>query len=94
MADGVTAGQFVQRQRNLVRLTNTIRIFHRGSILLVALLPFFLDRGLIEVIVLVWAVKSIATALLEASWMAVVAEVIPPAGGATVGGGDHSPEFT
>lgn len=82
----IPAGQFVQRQRNLVRLTNTIRIFHRGSILLVALLPFFFDQGLIEVIILVWACKSIASALLEASWMAVVAEVIPPARRPSVNG--------
>jgi MFS family permease len=82
----IPAGQFVQRQRNLVRLTNMVRIFHRGSILLVALLPFFFDRWLIEVIVVVWAVKSIASALLEASWMAVVAEVIPPARRPSVNG--------
>ena len=82
----IPAGQFVQRRRNLVRLTNTIRIFHRGSILLVALLPFFVGEGLVEVIVVVWAVKSVATALLEASWMAVVAEVIPPARRPSVNG--------
>jgi MFS family permease len=80
------AGQFVQRQRNLVRLTNLIRIFHRGSFLLVALLPFFVDKGLIEIIVVVWAVKSVASALLEASWMTVVAEVIPPARRPSVNG--------
>jgi hypothetical protein len=84
MVFSIPAGQFVQRRRNLVRLTNQIRILHRGSFLLVALLPFFVDNGLVQVIVVVWAVKSVASALLEASWMAVVAEVIPPGRRASV----------
>ena len=80
------AGQFVQQQRNLIRLTNRTRLFHRGSFVLVALLPFFVRDHLVEAILIVWSVKSIASAVLEASWTAVVAEVIPPARRASVNG--------
>jgi hypothetical protein len=86
MIFSIPAGQFVQQRKNLIRLTNVVRIFHRGSFLLVALLPFFLKTYLVEVIVAVWAIKSIASALLEASWTAVVADVIPPARRASVNG--------
>ncbi len=77
----IPCGQFVQKQRNLVRFTTFVRVFHRGSILLVALLPFFTQRYVIEIIIIIWTIKAIANALLESSWMAVVAEVIPPSGG-------------
>ncbi len=74
----IPSGQFVQKQRNLVRFTNIVRIFHRGSILLVALLPFITQRGIVEIIIIIWTLKAITNALLQSSWMAVVAEVIPP----------------
>ncbi|MBN1580525.1 MAG: MFS transporter [Anaerolineae bacterium] len=86
MIFSIPAGQFVQQSKNLIRLTNLVRIFHRGSFLLVALLPFFVKTYLVEVIVAVWAIKSIASALLEASWTTVVADVIPPARRASVNG--------
>jgi predicted MFS family arabinose efflux permease len=82
----IPCGQFVQKQRNLVRFTNIVRIFHRGSVLLVALLPFITQRGIIEIIIVIWSLKAIANALLESSWMAVVAEVIPPHRRAKVNG--------
>ncbi|MDF1513200.1 MAG: MFS transporter [Anaerolineae bacterium] len=82
----IPCGQIVQNQVNLVKYTNFIRIFHRGSVLLVALLPFFTQRGLIEIILVIWSVKAIANSLLESSWMAVVAEVIPPRRRAKVNG--------
>jgi MFS family permease len=86
MVASIPAGQYIQRRRNLIRLTTWIRVFHRGTILLVALLPFFVSERLVEVIVAVWTIKAISNALLESSWMAVVAEVIPPARRATVNG--------
>jgi len=80
------SGAFIQKQRDLVRLTNIVRVFHRGSILLVALLPFFVEEYLIEIIILIWTVKAITNAMLESSWMAVVAEVIPASRRASVNG--------
>ena len=82
----IPCGQVVQKQKNLVRYTNFIRIFHRGAILLVALLPFFIQQGIVEAIILIWSIKAIANALLESSWMAVVAEIIPPHRRAKVNG--------
>jgi len=80
------SGAFIQKQRDLVRLTNIIRLFHRGSILLVALLPFFVHEYLVEVIIAIWTVKAITNAMLESSWMAVVAEAIPASRRASVNG--------
>ncbi|MCD6286069.1 MAG: MFS transporter [Anaerolineae bacterium] len=80
------SGAFIQKQRDLVRLTNIVRLFHRGSILLVALLPSFVHEHLIEVIIFLWTVKAITNAMLESSWMAVVAEVIPARRRASVNG--------
>lgn len=82
----IPAGRIVEQQVNLVCYTNFIRIFHRGSFLLIALLPFFVEKGLAEIIVVVWAAKSISAALLESSWMAVVAEMVPPSRRARVNG--------
>jgi len=86
MLSSIPGGAFIQRQRDLVRLTNVVRIFHRGTVLLAALLPFFVQENLIEIIIALWTVKAIANALLECSWMAVVAEVIPPKRRARVNG--------
>lgn len=83
----IPAAQYVQRQRNLVRFTNRIRLVHRSGFLLVALLPFFLDRGLIEVIVAIWAINTIFLAFIDSSWTVVVAEIIPPHRRASVNGG-------
>ena len=80
------SGQIVQRQRDLVRFTNIVRVFHRGSVLLVTLLPFMTSWPLIQIIIAIWTVKAIANALLESSWMAVIAEVIPPHRRASVNG--------
>ena len=82
----IPAGRLTERQVDLVRYTNRIRAFHRGSFLLVALLPFFVHGWLAEVVVVVWAAKSIAAALLQTSWMAVVARMIPPERRARVNG--------
>ncbi len=82
----IPAGHIVERQRNLVRYTNLVRLFHRGSFLLIAVLPFFVEQGLAEIIVIIWALKSLPATLLESSWMAVVAEVIPPERRARVNG--------
>jgi MFS family permease len=79
MLCSIPAGQYVQRRRNLVRLTNWTRLVHRGSFLMVALLPLFAGPYLIDSIVIIWAAKSIASAVLEASWTGVVVDVIPPA---------------
>ena len=59
------SGSFIQKQRDLARLTNIVRLFHRGSILLVALLPFFVKEHLIEIIISIWTVKAITNAMLE-----------------------------
>lgn len=82
----IPAGRIVERQRDLVRYTNLIRIPHRISFLLIAALPFFVRKGLTEIIVIIWALKSIPATLLESSWMGVVAEVIPPQRRARVNG--------
>jgi MFS family permease len=82
----IPSGQLVQRQRDLVRFTNIVRAFHRGSVLLVALLPFMAHETLIQVIIVVWTAKAITNAMLESSWMAVIAEVIPPHRRARVNG--------
>ena len=82
----IPSGQVVQRQRDLVRFTNIVRIFHRGSVLLVTLLPFMRSLPLIQIIIAIWTVKAIANALLESSWMAVIAEVIPAHRRASVNG--------
>jgi len=79
MLSSIPAGQYVQRRRNLVRLTNWARVLHRGSFLLIALLPFFAGRYLIGSMIVIWALKSIVSAVLEASWTGVVVDVIPPA---------------
>jgi MFS family permease len=79
MLSSIPAGQHVQRQRDLVRFTNQTRLFHRGSFLVIALLPFFARQYLVECIVAIWALKSISAALLEASWTGVIVDVIPPA---------------
>ena len=86
MLFSLPAGQFVQQRRNLIRVTNRTRLFHRGSFVLVAVLPFFLREHLVKAILVVWSVKSIASAVLEASWTTVVAQVIPPARRASVNG--------
>lgn len=86
MLFSIPAGQYVQRRTNLVRLTNQVRLVHRGSFLLIALLPFVTKRYLVELVILVWAAKSVASAVLESSWMGVVAEVIPEARRASVNG--------
>jgi len=82
----IPAGRIVEQQRDLVRYTNLIRIPHRVSFLLIAILPFFVNRGLVEIVVLIWTLKSIPATLLESSWMAVVAELIPPERRARVNG--------
>jgi MFS family permease len=79
MLFSLPAGQFVQRKRDLVRVTNWTRLFHRGSFLLVALLPFSVESSLVTIIIVVWAAKSVSSAVLEAAWMGVVVDVIPPA---------------
>lgn len=83
----IPAAQYIQRQRNLVQFTNRVRIFHRASFLLIALLPFFLHQGLVEVVVAVWAIKTIFISFIDSSWTVVVAEVIPPHRRASVNGG-------
>jgi MFS family permease len=79
-------GAFIQKQRDLVRFTNIVRVFHRGSILLVALLPFFVHEHLVETIILIWTIKAVTNALVQSSWMTVVAEVIPANRRASVNG--------
>jgi MFS family permease len=82
----IPAGQLVQRRTDLVRYTNLVRIFHRGSILVVALLPFFVRDQLVGLIIAVWTLKAFTNSLLNTSWMSVVAEVVPPSRRAQVNG--------
>jgi len=74
----VPAGIWVERQADPIRITNKGRILHRGAFLLVALLPFFAGRYLAEAVVAVWALNAIPAAVINLSWMAVVAQIIPP----------------
>lgn len=83
----IPAAQVVQRQQHLVRFTNVVRIFDRGAVLIMALLPFVMRKHLVEAIVAVWALKTIAIAFLDSAWTAVVADVIPPRRRASVNGG-------
>lgn len=80
------SGAFIQKQRDLVRFTNIVRVFHRGSILLVALLPFFVHEHVVETIILIWTIKAVTNAMLQSSWMTVIAEVIPANRRASVNG--------
>ncbi len=79
-------GAFIEKQRDLVRFTNIVRVFHRGSILLVALLPFFVHEHLVETIILIWTIKAVTNAMVQSSWMTVIAEVIPANRRASVNG--------
>lgn len=87
VAFSIPAAQVVQRQQDLVHFTNVVRIFHRGTILLIALLPFVMREHLLEAIVAIWALKTIAIAFLESAWTAVVADVIPPRRRASINSG-------
>jgi MFS family permease len=81
------AAQVVQRQRDLVRFTNIVRIFHRGAILLIALLPFVIREHLMEAAVGIWVLNTIALAFLDSAWTVVVADIIPARRRASVNGG-------
>jgi MFS family permease len=81
------AARVIERQTNLVRFTNRVRIFHRLCFLLIALLPFFMKRYLVEAVVVVWALKTVGVAFINSSWTAVVADVIPAERRARVNGG-------
>ncbi|MFN2157109.1 MAG: hypothetical protein ACK2UX_17885, partial [Anaerolineae bacterium] len=83
----IPAAQVVQRQRDLVRFTNTVRIFHRGAILLIALLPFLVHGHLMEAAIAIWVLNTIALAFLDSAWTTVVADIIPARRRASVIGG-------
>ena len=74
----IPVGLWVERQADPIRLTNQVRLFHRGAFLAIALLPFVFKRYLAEAIVFVWALNSVPATVVNLSWMAVVAEIIPP----------------
>jgi MFS family permease len=74
----IPVGLWVERQPDPIRLTNRVRLFHRGAFLVVALMPLMLRRYLAEAVVLVWALNSVPATVINLSWMAVVAEIIPP----------------
>jgi MFS family permease len=74
----IPVGLWVERQVDPVRLTNQIRLFHRGAFLVVGLLPFVFERYLAEAVVVVWALNSVPATAINLSWMAVVAEIVPP----------------
>lgn len=80
------AGTYVDRHADPVRLTNVTRWFHRGGFLLIALLPFFVQRYLAEWVVVIWTLTAVPGALLNLSWTVVVAEIIPPRRRASVNG--------
>ena len=74
----IPAGLFVERQRDLMKVTNWGRILHRGSFLLVALVPFLVRDHLAEAITLLWTLKSIPAAFINLSWTGIIAEIISP----------------
>jgi Na+/melibiose symporter-like transporter len=74
----VPVGMWVERQPDPIRLTNRGRILHRGAFLVIALLPFVAGRYLAEAVVVVWSLNAIPAAVINLSWMAVVAQIIPP----------------
>lgn len=74
----IPAGLWVERQADPVRLTNQVRLFHRSAFLVIALLPFVFKRYLAEAVVIVWALNSVPATAINLSWMAVVAEIVPP----------------
>jgi MFS family permease len=73
----IPAGLLVERQRKLVRLTSWGRLVARTFTLLVALLPFFVSRGLAEAAVVINALQAVPIAFINLSWTAVIAEIIP-----------------
>jgi MFS family permease len=74
----IPVGLWVERQPDPIRLTNRVRLFHRGAFLVVALLPFVFRRYLAQAVVVVWALNSVPATAINLSWMAVVAEIVPP----------------
>jgi MFS family permease len=74
----IPVGMWVERQPDPIRLTNRGRILHRGAFLVIALLPFFAGRYLAEAVVAVWALNAIPATVINLTWMAVVAQIIPP----------------
>ncbi len=82
----IPAARWVERQRDMIRFVNFARLFFRGSFLVIALLPFFVHEHLVEVIVVVWAVKSVFGAVVDMAWMTAAAEMLPPERRARVNG--------
>ncbi|MFZ5917379.1 MAG: MFS transporter [Chloroflexota bacterium] len=75
----IPAGLFVERQRNLMGITNWGRLAYRVFFLVVAIIPFFVgQQRLAAIIVVLMAIQAIPGAVITLSWTAVVAEVIPP----------------
>ncbi len=74
----VPLGWFVGRQHDMIRLTNRYRLVHRGGFLLMALAPFLFKAHLPAVIVALWALGAVPGALINLSWTAAVAEMVPP----------------
>jgi MFS family permease len=74
----IPVGAWVERQPDPVRLTNRVRLFHRGAFLAIALLPFVFERHLAEAVIVVWTLNSVPATVINLSWMTVVAEIIPP----------------
>lgn len=82
----IPAGIYVARQPDPVRLTNKWRLFHRSTFFLIALLPFFFQRNLAVMVVAFWALEAVPAAVINLSWTAVVAEIVPPRRRPTVNG--------
>lgn len=75
----IPVGQIVQRKTHLVRYTNKVRVPHRLFILAAALLPFFVRdyNAMVIALIVLWTVKAVSNAFLEAPWMAVAADILP-----------------
>ena len=74
----VPLGLYVERQHDMIRLTNQYRLVHRGGFLLIALAPFLFSAHLPAVVVALWALGAVPGALINLSWTAAVAEMVPP----------------
>ena len=86
----IPSGLFVERRRDHLRVTNWGRLAYRSCFLLVAAIPFFMSHHLAETIVVIQALQAVPGAIINLSWTAVVAEVIPPKRRPSVNGGRWS----
>lgn len=71
------AAQFVSRRRDMVRITVISRIIIHSLYLLIALIPFVVQRHLAPLVVVLWALQALPSAVANVSWTEVIAQAVP-----------------